>query len=201
MTSNAKIRLAKSAIFILSLLPFAWLVYGAFADVLGTNPVETLTHESGLWALRFLLITLVITPLRKFTGIHQLIRFRRMLGLFAFFYAVLHFMTYIWLDQFFDWDEILHDIPKRPFITVGFIAFVLLVPLAVTSTKSMQRRLKKNWQRLHQLVYIIPLLALLHFMWSLKADYSEPLFYTLIYLVLMVLRLQRKKTTIARKHA
>jgi sulfoxide reductase heme-binding subunit YedZ len=187
-------RIFKPALFIVSLLPFAYLVYGAFTDNLGTNPVETLTHQTGDWALRFLLITLAVTPLRRLTGKPGLVRFRRMLGLFAFFYATLHFITYIWLDQFFDWMEILADIPKRPFITVGFVAFVLLIPLAVTSTKAMQRRLKKNWQRLHRLVYIIPVLVIVHFIWSLKADYLEPTIYTLVFIVLMLARLDRKKT-------
>jgi len=187
-------RIFKPALFIVSLLPFAYLVFGAFTDSLGTNPVETLTHETGEWGLRFLLITLAITPLRRLTGKPGLVRLRRMLGLFAFFYATLHFITYIWLDQFFDWMEILADIPKRPFITVGFVAFVLLIPLAVTSTKAMQRRLKKNWQRLHRLVYIIPVLVIVHFIWSLKADYLEPTIYTLVFIVLMLARLDRKKT-------
>ena len=187
-------RIFKPVLFIVSLLPFAYLVYGAFTDNLGTNPVETLTHQTGDWALRFLLITLAVTPLRRLTGKPGLVRFRRMLGLFAFFYATLHFITYIWLDQFFDWMEILADIPKRPFITVGFVAFVLLIPLAVTSTKAMQRRLKKNWQRLHRLVYIIPVLVIVHFIWSLKADYLEPTIYALVFIVLMLARLDRKKT-------
>jgi sulfoxide reductase heme-binding subunit YedZ len=186
-------RIFKPALFIVSLLPFAYLVYGAFTDSLGTNPVETLTHQTGDWALRFLLITLAITPLRRLTGKPGLVRFRRMLGLFAFFYATLHFITYIWLDQFFDWMEILADIPKRPFITIGFVAFVLLIPLAVTSTKAMQRRLKKNWQRLHRLVYVIPVLVIVHFIWSLKADYTEPLIYTMVFLMLMVFRLERRR--------
>jgi len=187
-------RIFKPALFIVSLLPFAYLVFGAFTDSLGTNPVETLTHETGEWGLRFLLITLAITPLRRLTGKPGLVRLRRMLGLFAFFYATLHFITYIWLDQFFDWREILTDIPKRPFITIGFVAFILLIPLAVTSTKAMQRRLKKNWQRLHKLVYVIPMLVIVHFIWSLKADYLEPTIYTLVFMVLMIARLEKKKT-------
>ena len=187
----------KPVVFLLSLLPFAGFVYGGFTDDLGVNPVETLTHESGQWALRFLLISLAITPLRRITKINWLIKLRRMLGLFAFFYAVLHFTTYIWLDQFFDWVEILIDIPKRPFITIGFLSFVLLLPLAFTSTNIMQRRLKKKWLTLHKLVYIIPMLVVLHFMWSLKADYSEPLVYTIIFLILMLTRAvyDRKKAS------
>ena len=176
-------------------MPFILLVINAFDSNLGTNPVETITHETGLWALRFLLITLAITPLRRLTGMLWLIKVRRMLGLFAFFYAVLHVTTYVWLDQFFDWMEILIDIPKRPFITIGFASFVLLLPLAMTSSNAMQRRLKKKWQMLHKLIYVIPVLVMLHFMWSLKADYSEPQMYAPISLVLMLLRLfyDRKK--------
>ncbi len=180
--------LVKPALFVLCLMPFALLIYSALTDNLGVNPVETLTHETGEWALRFLLFTLCITPLRRLTHVNWLIKLRRMLGLFAFFYAVLHFITYLWLDQFFDWQEILIDIPKRPFITIGFLSFVLLLPLALTSTNAMQRRLKKKWLTLHKLVYVIPMLVIVHFIWSLKADYSEPLFYTFIFLVLMISR-------------
>ena len=177
--------LIKPVTFLLAFIPFAYLVYGASTDSLGTNPVETMTHQSGEWALRFLLITLAISPLRRMSGLSWTTKLRRMLGLFAFFYACLHFLTYIWLDQFFDFAEILHDIPKRPFITIGFISFVLLIPLAVTSTKKMQQRLKTNWKRLHQLIYVIPMLVVLHFIWSLKADYTEPFIYTVVFLVLM----------------
>ena len=170
------------------LLPFLFLVFGAINDNLGTNPVETLTHETGEWALRFLLITLSITPLRRLTGAAWLIKLRRMLGLYVFFYATLHMITYIWLDQNFDWLEVLKDIPKRPFITIGFVSFLLLFALAVTSTNAMKRRLKTRWKTLHQLVYVIPVLVVIHFIWSLKADYSEPLFYASIFIVLMMLR-------------
>ena len=193
----------KPVAFILALVPFAYLVYGAFTDNLGTNPVETMTHETGEWGLRFLLLTLAISPLRRILGISWLIRLRRMFGLFAFFYACLHFVTYIWLDQFFDFYEILHDIPKRPFITIGFVAFILLIPLAVTSTKKMQQRLKKNWKRLHQLAYVIPMLVVVHFIWSLKADYSEPFIYTLVFLALMIERAYhvRSKSRLANEKA
>lgn len=177
------------------------MVLAAVNDNLGVNPVETLTHETGEWSLRFLLITLCITPLRRLTHINWLIKLRRMLGLYAFFYALLHFITYIWLDQFFDWQEILIDIPKRPFITIGFASFVLLIPLLLTSTKAMQRRLKKKWLILHKLVYIIPMLVVVHFIWSLKADYSAPLFYTCIFLILMVLRAVHDRKTTNNKKA
>ena len=185
--------IVKPVLFLLSLLPFGYLVYGALTDGLGVNPVETLTHQTGEWGLRFLLITLAISPLRRLLGLAWLTRLRRMLGLFAFFYASMHFLTYIWLDQFFDFAEILQDIPKRPFITIGFVSFILLIPLAITSTKKMQQRLKRNWKRLHQLVYVIPMLVVVHFIWSLKADYSEPFFYTLVFLVLMIERAYRAR--------
>lgn len=188
--SNNQLRyVIKPILFMLCLLPFVLLVFGAFNDSLGTNPVETLTHETGIWALRFLIIALCVTPLRRLLGWTWLIKLRRMLGLYAFFYALMHFITYIWLDQFFDWFEILIDIPKRPFITIGFVSFLLLIPLAVTSTKAMQRRLKKKWQTLHKLVYVIPVLVIIHFIWSLKADYSEPLIYAAIFSVLMFIRI------------
>lgn len=196
--SNKQISLIiKPALFIFCLLPFVFLVVDAINNNLGTNPVETLTHETGQWALRFLLITLIITPLRRLTSTPWLIKLRRMSGLFAFFYASLHFITYIWLDQFFDWKEILIDIPKRPFITIGFISFILLIPLAVTSTNAMQRRLKKKWLTLHKLVYLIPVLVIIHFTWSLKADFVEPLMYAFIFSALMLSRLYhgRKKAS------
>ena len=159
---------------------------GALNDSLGVNPVETLTHETGQWAFRFLLLTLFVTPLRRLTKVQWLIKLRRMLGLYTFFYAVLHFITYMWLDQFFDWLEILSDIPKRPFITIGFASFLLLMLLALTSTNQMQRRLKKKWVTLHKLVYVIPMLVVLHFIWSLKVDYLEPMLYTIVFLGLML---------------
>ncbi len=189
--------LIKPIVFLLCLLPFLLLVVNAFNDSLGTNPVETLTHETGEWGLRFLLITLCITPLRRLTHANWLIKLRRMLGLYAFFYAALHFMTYIWLDQFFDWREIIIDIPKRPFITIGFISFVLLLPLAITSTNAMQRRLKKKWLSLHKIIYVVPMLVIIHFMWSLKADYFEPMIYAIIFSVLMIMRAvhDRKKAS------
>ena len=193
--------IVKPLLFVLCLLPFSLLVIDALNNNLGTNPVETLTHETGLWALRFLLITLSVTPLRRLIKISWLIKLRRMLGLFVFFYATLHFTTYIWLDQFFDWAEILVDIPKRPFITIGFVSFVLLIPLAITSNNAMQRRLKKKWLILHKLVYVIPVLVIVHFMWSLKADYSEPAVYALVFTLLMLLRVMNKRKSMAMKKA
>ena len=187
----------KPILFTVCLVPFIALVLGAVNNSLGTNPVETMTHETGEWTLRFLLLTLMITPLRRLSGKSWLIKLRRMLGLYAFFYACLHFITYIWFDHYFDWVEIIKDIPKRPFITVGFSAFVLLIPLAVTSTNKMMRRLKKNWVKLHRLVYVIAVLGVLHFLWLVKADTLEPLIYATILLILLGYRayFQRKDRT------
>ncbi len=180
--------LIKPLFFIAFLLPFLLLAFNAVNDNLGTNPVEEMTHETGSWTLIFLLLTLAVTPVRKYLHIHWLVKLRRMLGLFAFFYACLHLLTYIWFDQYFDWAEILIDIPKRPFITIGFAAFVLLVPLALTSTNRMMRRLKKNWSRLHKLIYIIPVLGIIHFIWLVKADLIEPLIYALVLALLLLSR-------------
>ena len=194
--SNRQVSLIiKPVVFLLCLMPFVMLLIATIDDNLGTNPVETLTHETGQWALRFLLIGLAVTPLRRLLKTAWLIKFRRMLGLFAFFYATLHFITYLWLDQFFDWHEIIIDIPKRPFITIGFVSLLLLLPLALTSTNAMQRRLGKKWLALHKLVYVIPVLVLIHFVWSLKVDYSEPLSYALVLILLLLMRLiyDRKK--------
>ena len=157
---------------------------------LGANPIEFITRSTGTWTLVGLLLTLSVTPMRRLSGRADLIRYRRMLGLFSFFYACLHFVTYIWLDQFFDLTAIARDIVKRPFITVGFIAFVLLVPLAVTSTQTMMRRLGRRWQLLHRLVYPIALLAVVHYLWLVKKDLTSPLIYGTVAVVLLVLRLR-----------
>ena len=178
----------KPVLFLLCMLPFCALAYNGFSGGLGANPIEEITHFTGEWALRFLLITLSITPLRKITRRNALVRFRRMLGLFAFFYACLHFSTYLVLDQFFDWNEIVLDVAKRPYISVGFSAFVLLIPLAVTSTNRMAQRLGNNWRRLHSLIYPIAILVILHYLWLVKADILPPLIYGAILCVLLALR-------------
>lgn len=188
-------------VFMVCLVPFVFLVIGAINNTLGVNPVETMTHETGEWALRFLLITLLITPLRKITSMVWLIKLRRMLGVYAFFYALLHFITYIWFDQYFDWIEIAKDIPKRPFITVGFSAFILLIPLAVTSTNAMMRRLGKNWKKLHRLVYVIPTLGILHYLWLVKADSREPIVYAVILILLLLYRAYFERQTLKQKRA
>ena len=183
----------KPAVFIASLFPLAWMIWDGFNAGLGANPIEEITHRTGDWALRLLLITLAITPARKLFNLTQLIRLRRMLGLYAFFYAVLHFLTYIVFDHFFDMAEIAQDVIKHPYITVGFGAFVLLIPLAVTSTNKMMKRLGKRWKKLHQLVYLIGTLGVLHYLWLVKADVREPLIYGIVLIALLVLRLPRRQ--------
>ena len=179
----------KPWLFLICLLPLARLVYFAFNGGLGANPIEFITRSTGTWTLVGLMLTLAVTPVRRLTGRNELIRYRRMLGVFAFFYASLHFTTYIWLDQFFDPASILKDIYKRPFITIGFAAFLLLLPLAITSTNAMMRRLGRRWQQLHRLVYLIGFLGVLHYWWLVKKDLTQPLIYGLVLLVLLSLRL------------
>ena len=181
----------KAAIFVLSLVPFLRLFVLGFQDRLGANPIEFITHSTGYWTLTFLCITLAVTPLRRLTGWQQLIRLRRMLGLFAFFYACAHLLTYVWFDQWFSLEEIGKDIWKRPFITVGFAAFLMLVPLAVTSTNRMMRRLGRRWSQLHRLVYAIVILGVIHFWWLKedKNDLSEPWLFAGIVAALLLFRL------------
>jgi sulfoxide reductase heme-binding subunit YedZ len=180
----------KPLVFVAALVPLAWIVARAFQDDLGANPIETLNRYTGDWTLRFLLITLAVTPLRKLSGWHVLIRLRRMLGLFAFLYACLHFLSWIWLDQFFDLDAILKDVAKRPFVTLGFTCFVLLILLAVTSTNAMVRRLGgRRWQLLHRLVYVIAVGGVIHFLWLVKSDITQPLIYGALLALLLGYRL------------
>ena len=182
-------RVLKPAIFIAGLTPFALLVWAATHDGLGANPVEAITLETGDWTLRFLLITLAVTPIRRITGWHELVRVRRMLGLFAFFYVCLHFSTYLVLDAFFDLRYILEDITDRTYITLGFTSFLLLIPLAATSTDAMVRRLGgRRWRMLHRLVYAAAVGGVLHFLWLVKVDLREPLIYLGILLLLLIAR-------------
>ena len=179
----------KPIVFALSLGPVLWLAWRSANARLGANPLEAVTHATGDWTLRFLLLTLMVTPLRAATGWNWLVRFRRMLGLFAFFYGTLHLLTYLWFDQFFSWPDILLDIPKRPFITVGFGAFVLLVPLALTSTAGWIRRLGgRRWQALHRLIYLAAVLGVVHYWWLVKADISLPRAYATILALLLAAR-------------
>jgi methionine sulfoxide reductase heme-binding subunit len=171
-------RCLKPGVFVACLAPLVTLAWNAATDNLGANPIDAITDQTGIWALRFLLITLAVTPVRRLTGWNRMIQLRRMLGLFAFFYGALHFVTYVWLDQFFLVEEILADVVRRPFITVGFLSFVLLIPLTVTSTTKMIKRLGgKWWQRLHRLVYGIAVGGVVHYLWLVKADVQPPLMY------------------------
>jgi len=187
-----RIAASKPFVFATCLLPLALLVIDTVRGTLGPDPVARLEHETGIWALRLLLVTLAITPLRTLTGWNALVRYRRMLGLFAFFYATLHFLIYLVVDLGGFWSQIFAEIAKKPFITVGFLAWLLLVPLAVTSTKGMMRRLGRRWQALHRLVYLIGVLAVLHFLWQVKWGETiaalEPVVYAGVFLVLMLAR-------------
>jgi len=180
----------KPAVFLVALLPLGYYGWGAWHDSLGANPLEAVTRGMGTWTLNFLLVTLAITPVRKLTGWAGAQRLRRMLGLFAFFYASLHLACYLWFDQFFAWGEIGRDIVKRPFITVGMAAFALLVPLAATSSNYAIRKLGgRRWQALHRSVYVIAILAVVHYSWLVKADQAQPLLYGGILALLLGLRL------------
>jgi len=177
------------AVFLCGLAPFLWLVFLAVTGGLGANPIERITHFTGDWTLNLLLTTLAMTPLRRITRRNIFIRFRRMLGLFAFFYVCLHFSTWLVLDQFFDWNDMVRDIMKRPFITVGFTAFLLLIPMAVTSTRKMVQRLGSNWRKLHSCIYVIGTLGIIHYLWLVKADKLVPITYGGSFILLLVLRL------------
>jgi sulfoxide reductase heme-binding subunit YedZ len=180
---------AKAVVFISALAPFAWLVFRAVTGRLTANPVEDIELTTGIWALRFLLITLAITPIRRLTGWNRLIQFRRMLGLFAFFYATVHLLTYLTFDQVWDLGLVAKDVAKRPFITAGMAAFLLMVPLAITSTRGWIRRLGRRWQLLHRLVYFSAAAATLHFVWKVKVVIGEPVYYAAILLMLLGFRL------------
>ena len=193
---NKQVGWLKIATFVAAFMPFLLLVLRGWNSWrqqpfnLGPNPIEFITRDLGDGTLIFLMITLAVTPLRRLTGWQWLIKLRRMLGLFAFFYASLHFATYIWLDQFFDLQDMVKDIIKRPFITVGFLAFVCLIPLAGTSTNAMVKRLGgKRWQALHRLVYGIAILGVVHYWWLVKRDIREPLFYAAVLALLLGLRI------------
>ena len=188
----------KGTLFALCLVPLGLLVWQGLHNDLGANPIERITHATGDWTLRFLIITLAITPFRKILHLPDLIRFRRMLGLFAFFYGCLHFTTYIWLDKFFDVAEMLKDVQKRKFITVGFTAFVLMIPLALTSTAGWIRRLGgRRWQMIHRAIYISAIAGVIHYYWLVKSDVRKPLFYGALVFLLLAWRvgdwLQRRR--------
>ena len=187
--SKRQITLLKILLFAGCLVPLLRLAWGAWNDALGANPIEFITRAFGTWTLNFLLITLSVTPLRRLTGWNWLLRLRRMLGLYAFFYALLHLSSYLWLDKFFDWPAIAKDIVKRPFITIGMSAFALLLPLALTSTKTMVQRLGgKRWQRLHRSIYVIALCGVVHYWWLVKLDVSLPALYAALLSLLLGIR-------------
>jgi methionine sulfoxide reductase heme-binding subunit len=184
-----QLRYFKPVVFLACLGPVVSLAWRGFHAGLGANPIEAITHGTGDWTLRFLLITLAVSPLRKVTGQYWLIRYRRMFGLFAFFYGFLHLMTYVWLDKFFDVHEMLHDIAKRRFITAGMTAFALMIPLALTSTKWAIRKLGgKRWQILHRLVYASAIAGVIHYIWLVKADLRKPLEYGAVLAALLAYR-------------
>lgn len=180
---------SKIALFLACLFPFGQLLYYGFTDDLTANPIEFITRFTGSWALILLLASLSVTPLRKLFGWNDLIKYRRMLGLFAFFYALLHFSTFIVLDHFFDFERIVKDIYKRPYVTAGFTGFVLMIPLAITSTAAMIRRLGKRWQQLHRLVYVGAIAGVVHFYWLVKADIRRPVQYGAVLALLLGYRL------------
>ena len=193
---------AKRILFGLALLPLLWLVWLGMHDRLTANPIEFITRATGDWTLYFLCFTLAITPLRRLTGQNGLLRLRRMLGLFTFFYASLHFLTFLWFDHFFDLTEMVRDVLKRPFIAMGFSAFVLLVPLAATSNDAMVRKLGRRWMLLHRLIYLIAVLSILHFWWMRagKNNFAEPLIMGAVVAVLLALRLIGKRRDTSRAH-
>ena len=177
----------KPLVFLAALGPLAYLAWGAVNDGLGANPISEITLATGLWTLRFVTITLAVTPLRRFVW-NDAIKFRRMLGLFAFFYATAHFLTYLVLDQFFAFDLMVKDVVKRPFITAGMVAFLLMIPLALTSTRGWIRRLGRRWQALHRLIYLSGIAAAVHFVWKVKVAMGEPVYYAAILAVLLAAR-------------
>ena len=185
-------RYARPLLFVLCLMPAAALVWSIAAGALGANPLEEIRNSTGIWTLRFLLITLAITPLRRITKWHSIIRIRRMLGLFAFFYAMLHFVSYVWLDQFFALSEMARDLAKRPFIMAGYASFVVLVPLAITSTPKWILRLGGGrWQLLHRLIYLSAAAGVLHYFWRVKLDVQRPIVYGFVLAMLLILRVSR----------
>ena len=180
---------AKVLVFIACLGPLAWLLIRTLTGRLGINPVEDLELTTGIWALRFLVITLAVTPVRRITGWNRVIQYRRMFGLFTFFYVCVHFAIYIGIDQFFAFGSILKDVAKRPFITMGFTAFVLMIPLALTSTKGWIRRLGRRWQVLHRLIYISAVCAAIHYLWKVKVMIGSPVYYAMVIGLLLGFRI------------
>jgi sulfoxide reductase heme-binding subunit YedZ len=201
--STFGLRAWKRVVFAACLVPLAYLLFLSAVGGLGVNPIETITLFTGRWTLRLLLVTLAVTPVRRLFHWNRIVQFRRMLGLFAFFYASLHLLTYVVLDQFFDWQTIVEDIAKRPFITAGMAAFALLTPLAITSTQGWIRRLGRRWSQLHMLIYAASTLAVVHFVWKVKSDLRSPTRYAIALCVLLAFRLvwaARKRIAAIRWH-
>jgi sulfoxide reductase heme-binding subunit YedZ len=185
----SRTKILKAVLFFAALVPATFLVVGIFTDDLGANPIEYITHETGWFALAFLIASLAVTPIRRVTKWHEAIRYRRMFGLFAFFYAVLHLLTWFVFDHTFDVMSMIEDVFKRPYITVGMAAFLMMVPLAITSNAAMIRRLGRRWQLLHRLAYLSAIAAVVHFWWLVKADVREPQRWALILTVLFGIRI------------
>lgn len=193
--NKQKINLVKVAIWLLALIPLARLIWLGVHEDLGANPIEFVERSTGLWGLIILLVTLSITPIRLITGQVWPIQLRRLTGLFMFFYACLHITTYVWLDFGFVWADMVKDVAKHPRILVGFSAFILVIPLAATSNSFMIKRLKTNWKKLHQAVYLIAILAVVHFWWLVKKDVTEPLYYAIALAILLGIRIYFKQRT------
>ncbi len=187
-------RYLKWSVFAISLIPFLFITFKIFFNKLGPEPVKEITHFTGEWTLIFICLTLAMSPLKRFTNFTFWINIRRMLGLFVFFYATLHLFTYVGIDYRFDWDPIINDVVKKKYIYIGFSAWLLLIPLAITSSKHMVKLLKHNWKKLHRLIYVIAIFGSLHFIWLSKTIFFKPLFYFLIILFLLSLRIKFKKS-------
>ena len=191
------IKYFKPGVFFLSIIPFLFIFYKIYFNKLGPEPVKEITHFTGEWTLIFICLTLSMTPLKRLTNLSMWVSFRRMLGLFVFFYASLHLLTYIGIDYRFNWQPILNDVFKKKYIFIGFAAWVLLIPLAITSSQKMIKSLKNNWKKLHRLIYIIALFGSLHYIWLSKTIFFKPLIYLVIILVLLALRIKIKNRNIS----
>ena len=183
----------KPGVFLLSLIPFLIIIYKIFFNQLGPEPVKEITHHTGEWTLIFIIITLAMSPLKKITKLNIWISFRRMLGLFVFFYATIHLMTYVVIDYRFDWQQIYDDVLKKKYVFIGFSAWLLLIPLAATSSQKMTKLLKKNWKKLHRLIYLIAIFGALHYIWLSKTIFFKPLIFAVIIIVLLMFRLNFRK--------
>ena len=183
----------KPGVFLLSLIPFLIIIYKIFFNQLGPEPVKEITHHTGEWTLIFIIITLAMSPLKKITKLNIWISFRRMLGLFVFFYATIHLMTYVVIDYRFDWQQIYNDVLKKKYIFIGFSAWLLLIPLAVTSSQKMTKLLKQNWKKLHRLIYLIAIFGALHYIWLSKTIFFKPLIFAVIIIILLMFRLNFRR--------